>query len=768
MEKLGFHKVSNNPGTINHNQPIGPSIHKTLTVVNCPSNAIALSNQIAVNPQEFPNEITYTRLDKLFVYSIARDPNIPPGSVGLSGSIRQWGKWSLNQKVDVRTFGFNDFKTPQIYIKSVEILIDFRQKSKSHSNPINHDELIQQFVNSYKNQVLHPTEPITMDFKGQYYSLLINSIQTMDISGKKFGDLGDRIDNMGLLIDQSEVNFYPSNDSPINLVKKDNARLMGSFRPRENKIIDPDFKLDSLGIGGLDSEFQEIFRRAFASRIINPDLVDRLGVRHCKGILLYGPPGTGKTLIARKIGKMLNTKEPKIVNGPEMLSKFVGESESNIRNLFKDAEEEYKKKGENSGLHIIIFDELDSVFKQRGSGKSDGTGVGDNVVNQLLSKMDGVDQLNNILIIGMTNRLDLIDNALLRPGRFEIQIEISLPDEKGRYEILLIHTKKMKNNNLLDKSVDFHQLAKLTKNFTGAELEGLINSATSFAINSFTKNDSLAQVDDDIKNMKLTWEHFLLALNEVRPAFGVNEENLTELLPYGIINYNEAVDKILNIGDSFINEVSNSDNERLISLLFHGEPNVGKTALVAKLALNSKFPFIKVLNGDAIVGMNEPQKINYIDQTFRDVYKSPLNVLIIDKIESIINYVPIGPRFSNDILQVLMVYLNKKPPNGRRLLILSTTSQYSILKSMNLVDIFTKTINVNSVKTLDELNVVMNEIDFMDDRSRIEICNQLQRLANGNEVINLGIKKLLQVLGNAKFSNASVNEVVENILESHT
>ena len=132
---------------------------------------------------------------------------------------------------------------------------------------------------------------------------------------------------------------------------------------------------------------------------------------------------------------MLNGKEPKIVNGPEMLSKYVGASEENIRNLFKDAEAEYKLKGEDSDLHVIIFDELDSVFKQRGSGKSDGTGVGDNVVNQLLSKMDGVDQLNNILVIGMTNRLDLIDTALLRPGRFEIQIEISLPDEKGRKDI---------------------------------------------------------------------------------------------------------------------------------------------------------------------------------------------------------------------------------------------------------------------------------------------------------------------------------------------
>ena len=119
-------------------------------------------------------------------------------------------------------------------------------------------------------------------------------------------------------------------------------------------------------------------------------------------MLLYGPPGCGKTLTARQIGKMLSAREPKVVNGPEILNKFVGESESNIRKLFEDAEEEQKRLGNSSGLHIIIFDEIDAICKQRGS-KRDG-GVHDTVVNQLLSKIDGVEPLNNILVIGMTNR----------------------------------------------------------------------------------------------------------------------------------------------------------------------------------------------------------------------------------------------------------------------------------------------------------------------------------------------------------------------------
>lgn len=165
--------------------------------------------------------------------------------------------------------------------------------------------------------------------------------------------------------------------------------------------------------------------------------------------------------------------------------------------------EQYKDKGDESGLHIIIFDELDAVFKQRGS-TSGGTGVGDSVVNQLLSKvfysplchaslsnicyqMDGVEQLNNILIIGMTNRLDMIDEALLRPGRLEVHMEISLPDENGRLQILNIHTMKMRKNGVMDRDVNLNELAVNTKNFSGAEIGGLIKSATSFAFNRHVK-----------------------------------------------------------------------------------------------------------------------------------------------------------------------------------------------------------------------------------------------------------------------------------------
>lgn len=218
------------------------------------------------------------------------------------------------------------------------------------------------YVQLYESQVLAPGQRIMMDLRSIPLLLVVKTVQLMDLTEKSSSapttsDPAAR----GILTAHTAINFYKDAKTPIQL--KGSSR-----RPAANSIVAPDFKFENMGIGGLDSEFSTIFRRAFASRIFPPGLVDKLGIQHVKGILLYGPPGTGKTLIARQIGKMLNAREPKIINGPEVLNKYVGQSEENIRKLFADAEKEYKEKADESGLHIIIFDELDAVCKQRGSG----------------------------------------------------------------------------------------------------------------------------------------------------------------------------------------------------------------------------------------------------------------------------------------------------------------------------------------------------------------------------------------------------------------
>lgn len=223
--------------------------------------------------------------------------------------------------------------------------------------------------------------------------------------------------------------------------------------------------------------------------------------------------------MARQIGKMLNSRSIKIVNGPQVLDKFVGESEANIRRLFADAEEEEKRLGPNSGLYILIFDEIDAICKARGS--MTGAGVHDTIVNQLLSKIDGVEQLNNILVIGMTNRIDLIDEALLRPGRLEVQVKIGLPNEAGRLQILEIHTRKMRDN-LKMANVDLREIAVLANNFCGAELEGLVRAAQSLAMNRLIEMSKTGKVEpSNLDDFMVTRDDFIHALeHDVHPAFG--------------------------------------------------------------------------------------------------------------------------------------------------------------------------------------------------------------------------------------------------------
>lgn len=724
-----------------------------LLVANCPNNAYALENVAAVSSKDFPDNI-YILVDNLFVFTTKHSNDVAPGTIGFNGNQRTWGGWSLNQELQARAFDLLKYSGKRSYLGSLDIEISFRSRGKAVGTPFDQDELATHFVKNFESQIFSPTQYLIMEFKGHFFDLKVRNLQAIDLGDIEMsGEILTGIEAKGILTKQTQINFFKGRDGLVNLTSSN------SMRPRSDAVIRSDFKFEDLGVGGLDKEFTKIFRRAFASRIFPPAVIEKLGITHVKGLLLYGPPGTGKTLIARKIGKMLNAKEPKIVNGPEILSKYVGSSEENIRNLFKDAEAEYKAKGDDSSLHIIIFDELDSVFKQRGS-RGDGTGVGDNVVNQLLAKMDGVDQLNNILVIGMTNRKDLIDIALLRPGRFEVQVEIHLPDEAGRIQIFEIQTKKMRENKMMDSDVDLAELAKLTKNFSGAEIEGLVKSASSFAINKTVNIGKGATKlnQKDIAQLKVTRTDFLNALNEVVPAFGINEEDLKTCVEGGIITYSDRVDSIMKNGERYVRQVRESEKSRLVSLLIHGPPGSGKTALAAAIALKSEFPFIRLISPSELSGMSESAKIAYIDNTFRDAYKSPLNILVIDSIETLVDWVPIGPRFSNNILQVLKVALKIKPPEGRRLLILTTTSAYSVLKQMDILSCFDNEIAVPNMTNLDEFNNVMIESNFLSDENRVIVLNQL---AKSIPNFNISIKKALTNIETARHDDDPVNEVID-------
>ena len=708
-----------------------------------PDNIITFGNLCAVSAQDIqPSRDRgdqYLLINGAFVLSARPLPTFPQGHISLSDAQRTWMQVALTDVVEVQPY--DPFSQgPQSYLSGMDVEVGFAGK-KSTDAPYDQDELAQAFVHTFRNQIFAPGQQLLMDFKSIPLRMTVRTVELADISSLKGG--GQQMTNpqaRGILTSESSINYYKDAKSPINL--KGSTR-----RPAANSVVRPDFKFEDMGIGGLDKEFSDIFRRAFASRIFPPGLAEKIGIHHVRGILLYGPPGTGKTLIARQIGKMLNAREPKVINGPEVLNKYVGQSEENIRKLFADAEKEQKEKGDESGLHIIIFDELDAVCKQRGSGAGGGTGVGDSVVNQLLSKLDGVDQLNNILLIGMTNRKDMIDEALLRPGRLEVHMEISLPDEHGRHQILKIHTAKMNDNGRMASDVDLHELARLTRNFSGAEIQGLVKSATSFALQRHIKGGTVAALSDDINEMQIHMDDFRRAVGEVHPLFGVSEEDLERSVEGGIIPFSPHIEKILKNGMDFINQVR-SGTTPLLSVLLHGPRGSGKTALAARIAMNSEFPFVRLVRPVDMVGMNEIQKIQHLSKVFTDAYKSPLNILVLDNIELLVDWVPVGPRFSSAVLAAIKGLMENKPPKGRPLLILATTSERTVLQQLQLN--FKAQIAVPNVNTQQELAHLMQESgefqpnDIQRVISEIEQTTQRREIGVGVQQILLGIQTAMQ------------------------
>jgi len=719
---------------------------------------LCLLSRCAVSPQDFaPNpdgSDLYLLINGKFVVSARIEPGFESGKISFSEPQRAWMEIALVDVLDVQFYDpFSQGAAS--YLGNLDIEVGFAGK-KTVEAPYDQDELAAAFTHIFKNQIFAPGQQLLMDFKSTPLKMTVKTVELGDLAMKTESQAPSSLPgSRGILFNGTTINFYKDAKTGIN-IKGSNRRAA------PNSVIRPDFKFENMGIGGLDTEFAAIFRRAFASRIFPPGLADKLGIQHVRGILLYGPPGTGKTLIARQIGKMLNAREPKVINGPEVLNKYVGQSEENVRKMFEDAEKEQKEKGDESGLHIIIFDELDAVCKQRGSGAGGGTGVGDSVVNQLLSKLDGVNQLNNILLIGMTNRKDMIDEALLRSGRLEVHMEISLPDEHGRAQILKIHTTKMRENKVMGDDVNLQELAQLTRNFSGAEINGLVKSATSFAMQRHIKVGTVAAIDEkSIADMKVMHEDFLRALSEVHPLFGVSEEELDRCVEGGIIHFGKHVDSILERGRLFVNQVRSGDTP-LLSVLLYGPRGSGKTALAAQMALDSEFPFIKLIKPVDIVGMNEIQKIQYIQKVFTDAYKSPQNVLVLDNIELLIDWVPVGPRFSASVLAALKGMMQNKPPKGRPLLIFATTSSRSVLQQLQLD--FSAQIPVPNIQTQSELAVVMKQSGVFSDSDINRALGEVEE-TTGSKTINVGVSSILLAIQTAKQDQDKTGRFAEVLSE---
>ncbi|MFH0861040.1 MAG: CDC48 family AAA ATPase [Candidatus Altiarchaeota archaeon] len=276
----------------------------------------------------------------------------------------------------------------------------------------------------------------------------------------------------------------------LSVTNKDFTEALKGVQPsalREVMVEIPDVKWED--IGGLEKVKQEL-KESVEWPLNQPEAFKRVGIKPAKGILLYGPPGCGKTLLAKAVANESNANFI-AVKGPELLSKWVGESERGLREVFKKARQ--------TAPTIILFDEMDAIAPIR--GMYSGSHVTETMVNQLLTEIDGIESLENVVIIGATNRNELIDSSLMRPGRFDNLILVPAPDLEARVQILKIHTKDMPL-----KGVDVEDLAKRTDGYSGADIEGLCKEA---GLNALREN---------IKAKQVTLKHFEKALDETKPS----------------------------------------------------------------------------------------------------------------------------------------------------------------------------------------------------------------------------------------------------------
>lgn len=247
-------------------------------------------------------------------------------------------------------------------------------------------------------------------------------------------------------------------------------------------------------VGGLDEVKQAIIE-AVEQPLKTPDIFTYADVKPPKGILFHGTPGTGKTLIAKAVANETQSNFIS-VKGPQLLSKFVGESERGIREIFR--------KARAATPCILFFDEIDSIAPTRGHASD--SGVTERVISQLLTEMDGLEELKGVVVLAATNRIDIVDPALLRPGRFDLLIELPMPDERARHEIFKVHTRKKP----IATDVQLEELVPMTEGFTGADIEAVCNRAALLAIRAFEPKNN------DLTSFVINDEHFKRAIEEIR------------------------------------------------------------------------------------------------------------------------------------------------------------------------------------------------------------------------------------------------------------
>ena len=377
-------------------------------------------------------------------------------------------------------------------------------------------------------------------------------------------------------------------------------------------------------IGGLDEELEQV-REMIELPMRHPELFQQLGIEPPKGVLLHGPPGTGKTLMAKAVASEIDAHFTNI-SGPEIMSKYYGESEEQLREVFEEAEE--------NAPAIVFIDEIDSIAPKRGETSGD---VERRVVAQLLSLMDGLDERGDVIVIGATNRVDALDPALRRGGRFDREIEIGVPDKEGRKEILQVHTRGMP---LVD-GIDLDQYAESTHGFVGADLESLTKEAAMNALRRIRPELDLEQdeIDADIlESMSVAEADFKDALKGIEPSalreVFVEVPDVTWDSVGGLEDTKERLRETIQWPLDYPDVFEAMDVDAAKGVLLYGPPGTGKTLMAKAVANEAQANFISI-KGPELLNKYVGESEKGVREVFEKARSNAPTVVFFDEIDSI-------------------------------------------------------------------------------------------------------------------------------------
>ena len=424
---------------------------------------------------------------------------------------------------------------------------------------------------------------------------------------------------MGRKIELMATRVSPAKEA---VVIGDRTRIEISEKPAKEEKALPRVTYED--IGGLGNEIKKV-REMIELPMKHPELFERLGVEAPKGVLLYGPPGTGKTLLARALASETNAHF-EILSGPEIMSKYYGESEERLRQLFKTAEE--------NAPSIVLIDEIDSIAPKR----EEVTGeVERRVVAQLLALMDGMEARGKVVVIGATNRPDALDQALRRPGRFDREIEIGVPNRESRLEVLQIHARGMP----LSKDVNLEKLADVTHGFVGADLAALAREAGMRSLRRILPELDLEveSIPAEVLNrIEVNNDDFLDALKDLEPSamreVMVESPNVKWEEIGGLGEVKQQLVESVEWPLAYAKLFQHMDAKPPKGILLYGPPGTGKTLLAKAVATESQANFISVKGPEFLskwVGESEKA----VRETFRKARQAAPSVVFLDEIDSI-------------------------------------------------------------------------------------------------------------------------------------